>query len=337
MSEEIPIDTNFCISCILKLTNYLISGHRCFVYSCEKSNSLCNSIIKFSFLKFLSCIFGFLSGMFTMYVFTNDLITDKGQSVLEFYLRLHMVCYGILATGNSFLWNVKSSDFKKSFVDAVRLEKLVPYPYGRKTYICRKLRRSFIIYWTQLVVFVTFTILEFIFFGKKHVCNKIFSLYDLNLFTCIFLELRTILDMDLVLKNRFKMYIENILKKQIDSGVPGDHYKDIILFQNLYFHLPVLLEGFKNYISLILPCCFLTFVPAAITYICITLEIFKNFNQVSIELLTMVLVLSTYGLPGVIMAGQVVKACDNLAFFVSIVSIKKFLINELKFSISICK
>lgn len=317
MFIEINSDINVTSSCILKPTNYLLNAHKCFVYSCKTSNSVCIVSIKFSFLKLLSCTLGFLSGVFTIYEFTNELLTEEVASMFEIYLKLLMISCGFIAVGNSFLWNVKIKELEKSIRAAVYVEKVAPYRFEDLTIPYKSVLRSIVFYWIQLIMFVILIILELVFLERKHVYYKIFSLVYLNLLTCVFLELRHFLNWDLCLKNRFKKYVEIILKDQIDNGKPGDHHENLKVLQNLYPLLPIILERFKNYLSLILPYFFVTFIPVLITYFCMIFEITVHYEQISMESVIMVLIVSIYGVPGVLMAAQVVKSCDNLALFVS--------------------
>lgn len=335
MANTIAIDDNKCISCILKPLNYLFGGHKCFVYSCKRTNLICTVSYKFSTFKLVCCALGFISGVIAIYKFTLDLLKEDLVSMMDIYLKFSLISAGFLAIGNSFLWNVKTKEFKEAILIYLHLDNVTPYPIEENQITYKKVFRSAVCYWFTLVIFIILNFLDFMILGLNFIYYRIFAFIFLNLFTCVFLELRFVLDLDLELKTKYKIYLEKILKIQVDNGIPGKYIEDLKTFQILYMQLIKILERFQDYISLILPYCFVTFVPTLTSYVCVLLETIIRFKNVPKEVpLAMIVLYAVYGIPGFGMAGHVVKTCDKLAFFVSTFSLD---FNETQCTSLLCK
>lgn len=318
------IKKNNCNLCVLKLTDYLLNANKCFVYSCKNSNLKCQFGFKFSYFKLLCCIFGFLLGFHTIYKFTIEIYTNETVSVLEIYMKLHMISCAFVIIGNSFLWNLKIKDCENCFVVAADLEISLPYPYEDRI-TSEKVLRSIIFNWIMLSVFSVVTVIELVFLEESHFYYKIVSVIYLNLFTCTFLEFRFILDYDLQSKRRYKTFILKTFKGQIENGQPGDHNKELRRLQKFYLIMSCYKDKFQEYISFSTPYIFVTMILTCVTYACMMLQMLFYFNEIPSETKITFLVYSIYGILVLSMAAQVVKAVDKLALFVSILLLKLYL------------
>lgn len=289
-----------------------LQGHRIVYYKCFQNNHReCIPQILYSKTRIIICLVELIFGICSIYYFWLDIISSKTCNV-TFKIKCMAFFFGILASGNSFLWNLKLNSCNNFVITSNLMYKTFFRVTNEENYRYRKkstLKK--IMYWTYTILILFGNIFVLYATNGKPIFILINYFINISFFGSIFYEMNEIVNIGLLFMLKMKRSIIGI----ISSPAGLDFLYNIKMARKKYGFLIDSFRAIEGYMSLIVPFCFVLIVPIFILFVAISLDFI--WSVYTHEEFLLVFFLYIYGIPYTVFARHVIIKCEKLKNVVS--------------------